>query len=78
MSDGGHEANPDNPLCPICGAADWFSDPRWDYVLHAAHKGTTHAIDDPAGPYVVPVEGSICRVCRFVRLRSTGGTLELR
>lgn len=71
------EVNPHNPRCPICGAVDWFADPRWDFVLHAAHKGTTRAIDDPRGPIVIPVEGDICRVCRFVRLRSTHGSLEL-
>ena len=78
MSDSENEVNPDNPRCPICNAVDWFSDERWDYVLFAAHKGSTRLIDTGEGPTAMPVEGSICRGCRFIRLRSTHGTLELR
>lgn len=79
MSETGEEVNPENPHCPICGAVDWFSDPRWDYMLFYARKGTTVAIDaSPGHPMAMPVEGDICRVCRFIRLRNIAGTLELR
>ncbi len=73
-----NEVNPGNPRCPVCGAVDWFSDTRWDYVLHYARKGTTEPIEDERGiPYAMPVEGDVCRVCRFIRLRNTRGTLEI-
>jgi len=78
MERSSEDINPGNPHCPICNAVDWFSDPRWDYVLFYARKGTTISIDDEQGhPLAMPVQGDICRVCRFIRLRSTAGTLEI-
>lgn len=78
MSDTSAEPNPDNPRCPICGAVDWFSHPQWDYVLFYARKGTAVPFEDDDGrPYAMPVEGDICRVCRFVRIRNIRGTLEI-
>jgi len=76
VSEVDESANPENPRCPICGAVDWFSDPRWNYVLHAVNTTTNRPIMSGSAPWVIPVEGSICRSCRFVRLRSAAGTLE--
>jgi hypothetical protein len=70
------EANPDNPRCPICGATDWFGLPELDYSLLVVHKGTTRAFEPTGKPLALPVEGFTCRVCRFLRLRATKGTLE--
>ncbi|MEO8291138.1 MAG: hypothetical protein ABI649_09125 [Gaiellaceae bacterium] len=79
MNDAERDVNPVNPACPICGAVDWFSDTRWDYVMHVVHKGTLTAISglSGAGDYVIPFEGYVCRVCRFLRLRNVAGTLEI-
>jgi hypothetical protein len=76
MSKPAEEPNPANPTCPICGATDWFSDPRWRYVLHTVDAKTSHAIESSPGvPMVIPFEGFTCRVCRYIKLRQTGGTL---
>lgn len=77
MSEQINEVNPDNPRCPICGAVDWYSHPGHDYVLHTVYKGANQAIlGDEGAPMVIPFEGFICRVCRFIRLRSAAGTLD--
>jgi len=77
MSEERKEATPDNPNCPICGATDWFGDPRWDYVLFVVHKGTTVAFQGTTGTdKALPVEGFTCKKCRFLRLRAVYGTLE--
>jgi hypothetical protein len=67
-----------NPECPICGEIDWFGDPRWDYMLYVVNKGTTEAYLSEHGglPLGFPVEGFICRSCRFFRLRAIYGTLD--
>ncbi len=79
MGDPESQPNPENPNCPICGASDWFSDPRWRYVLHTIHAETGLAIEaSPGIPMVTPFEGFTCRVCRFLKLRQVGGTLDPR
>lgn len=76
MSESYEQPNPSNPLCPVCGAADWFQDTRWTYVLHAVHSDTGLKImANENDPMVFPFEGAVCRICRFIRLRSAAGTL---
>lgn len=66
-----------NPLCPICGATDWVSDTRWNYVLHAVDTETGGAIMATAtAQMVTPCRWFICRSCRFIRLQAAAGTLE--
>jgi hypothetical protein len=66
--------NPGSPVCPCCGGTDWFGDDRWDYALLVTKKGSVEAIV-PGVDHTIPVEGFICRSCRFLRLRATQGTL---
>lgn len=74
-----HVPNPDNPACPICGAADWFSDPRWQYALHTLNAETKLPVEySPGVPMIIPFEGFTCRACRYLKLRQVGGTLDPR
>lgn len=71
--------NPADPHCPTCGGTDWFSDPRWNYALHAVHADTGLAIETSAGvPWVFPFVGFTCRVCRTLRLVQAAGSLDPR
>jgi hypothetical protein len=72
------EPTPHNPLCPICGAADWVSDPRWDHALPTSYADTTQLIETGGKVHHIPLKWFVCRVCRFVRLHSAAGDLEFR
>jgi len=70
------EPNPANPLCPICGAADWVSDPRWGYALPTIDAATNRLVDKDGVVVQMPLTWFICRVCRYVRLHSAAGDLR--
>jgi rubredoxin len=77
MSESIEGVNPANSLCPMCGAADWVSDTRWQHALHTVYAGTMRGIEaKPGQPMMIPVDWFVCRVCRFLRLHAAGGTLE--
>ena len=76
---GDPKPNPQNPVCPVCGAADWYADPRVEYGLLVLVKGTEMALlADNGQPQFVPVDAVVCRSCRFVKLTSAAGDLEIR
>jgi hypothetical protein len=64
--------NPENPRCPICGAIDWWSDPRIQYGVPVFFKPDRKPMNS-----VIPLDVAICRVCRFVRFTSAEGDLEI-
>jgi hypothetical protein len=78
MSDAGEDVSPNNTRCPMCGAVDWYSDARYHVGL-VAYRNDDNApvIGNNDVPLAVPADIFICRTCRFIRLRSRGGTLEI-
>ncbi len=74
------DPNPDNPVCPICGASDWYGEPTIELGLIVMDAGNAGKVwkDAKGDPEVMPVEVAICRRCRFVRLRSARGGLTIR
>jgi len=71
------QSAPDNPVCPICGAVDWFAFVGLRLLLQVMPTGADQAWIGPTNePWVLPVAAFACRSCRFLRLRVTEGTLD--
>jgi len=59
---------------------EWYSDPRVEYgllIMRAGPEGDT-LLNKKGNPTFLPVDAFVCRICRFVRLQSARGDLEIR
>jgi hypothetical protein len=74
MSEG---ITPANPLCPICGEADWYSYPDAEWGLVTLLRGTGTPLSVGGEANFLSVAVFVCRGCRFVRLQAPYGDLDM-